>query len=257
MRTNSGGTAPTGFISLRRLIPLLLLLAVGALFLALGGERYLSFAALADNRARLLAFVERAGLWAPFAYILAYAGLVALSVPGASLMTMAGGFLFGVWAGAACAVVGATSGAIIVFLAARTGLAGIAGRVGRWAERFEAGFRADGLSYLLLLHLVPLIPFWAVNLMAGTMGLRLRVFVAGTFFGIMPLALVYAGIGSGLGGLLEKGRIPHHGMMLRPGVALPILGLALLVLASVIYRRRRAAAVNRGPASNRGPGSSP
>jgi uncharacterized membrane protein YdjX (TVP38/TMEM64 family) len=263
MRTdNGGGSSPSPPASarplsdggarrfaLRRLIPLLLLVAAGALFLALGGGRYLSFAALADNRARLLAFVDRAGPWAPFAYIFAYAGLIALSVPGASLMTMTGGFLFGPWIGAACAVTGATSGAVVVFLAARAGLAGLAGHVGRWAQRFEAGFRADGLRYLLLLHLVPLIPFWAVNLLAGVMALRLRVFVPGTFFGIMPLALVYASIGSGLGELLEEGHAPGPGMLLRPIIVLPILGLATLVVAPVLYRRWRVGSVNRGPGS--------
>jgi uncharacterized membrane protein YdjX (TVP38/TMEM64 family) len=252
MRTNSGGTpqppssgrpggdrAPRRSAA-RRLVPLALLILGGILFLAFGGADYLSFSGLAHNRARLVALVERSGIWSVLAYVGLYAGLVALSVPGASLMTMAGGFLFGPWLGAAYAVTGATGGAIIVFLAARGGLAGIAGRAGAWARRFEAGFRANGLSYLLLLHLVPLIPFWAVNLAAGALGLRLPIFVAGTFFGIIPLALVYASLGSGLGELLQAGRTPDRDVLFHPAVLVPILGLAALALLPVLYKAWRA-----------------
>ena len=226
-------------VSVRRLIPLGMLIVAGVLFMVLGGHRYVTFAALADNRAWLLDLVARAGAPAAIAYIFVYAGLVALSVPGASLLTMTGGFLFGPWLGTACAVTGATTGATIVFLAARAGLAGLPGRAGPWVRRFEAGFRANGLYYLLVVHLIPLIPFWLVNLVAGALGLRLWVFVLGTFCGIIPLALVYASLGDDLGMLLESGRSPDLAILFRPSVLLPSLGLAALALLPIVYRRWR------------------
>src|SRR5262249_40561178 len=106
----------------RRLAPLALLILVGIMFMALGGHRYLTLAALADHGEWLGGIVKRNPAEAAVAFIAAYAGLVSLSVPGAALFTIAGGFLFGPWLGALYALVGATIGATVVFLAARAGL---------------------------------------------------------------------------------------------------------------------------------------
>jgi uncharacterized membrane protein YdjX (TVP38/TMEM64 family) len=209
------------------------------LFVALGGHRYLTFAALAENREWLCAVVKQAGASAALGFILAYAGLVALSVPGAALFTITGGFLFGPWIGGAYAVIGATIGATIVFLAVRAGLAGLLTRAGPWVRRIEAGFRDNGLSYLLVLRLIPIIPFSLVNLVAAAAGLRLSVYVFGTFIGIIPVTLVYASLGNGFGTLVESGRPPDLAVLLQPNVLLPVLGLAALAIAPVFYRRWR------------------
>jgi uncharacterized membrane protein YdjX (TVP38/TMEM64 family) len=226
-------------ISVRRFAPLALLVVAGMLFVALGGHRYLTFAALAENREWLCAVVKQAGASAALGFILAYAGLVALSVPGAALFTITGGFLFGPWIGGAYAVIGATIGATIVFLAVRAGLAGLLTRAGPWVRRIEAGFRDNGLSYLLVLRLIPIIPFSLVNLVAAAAGLRLSVYVFGTFIGIIPVTLVYASLGNGFGTLVESGRPPDLAVLLQPNVLLPVLGLAALAIAPVFYRRWR------------------
>ena len=226
--------------SARRLVPLGVLALAGALFVAFGGHRYVSFGTLADNRELLVGLVARAGASAAIVFILAYAGLAALSVPGAALFTIAGGFLFGPWLGTAYAVIAATLGASVVFLAARAGLAAVAARAGPWVRRLEAGFRDNGLSYLLVLRLIPLFPFWLVNLVAGAAGLRLSVYVLGTFFGMIPATFVYASLGNGLGTLVAEGRRPDLAILARPGVLLPILGLAALALLPILYRRWRA-----------------
>jgi uncharacterized membrane protein YdjX (TVP38/TMEM64 family) len=220
----------------RRFVPLGILVLAGALFMMLGGHRYLSFAALAENREWLCATVAQAGAKGALAFILAYAGLVAVSVPGSALFTLAGGFLFGPWLGTAYALIGATTGATVVFLAARAGLAGLAARAGPWVRRFEAGFRRNGLNYLLVLRLIPIVPFWLINLVAGAAGLRVWVFVFGTFFGMIPVSFIYASLGNGLGTLAEEGWPPN---LLRPSVLLPILGLAALALLPLIFRRWR------------------
>src|SRR5213080_3932297 len=224
----------------RRFVPLGILVIAGALFMVLGGHRYLSFAALAENREWLCATVAHAGTKAVFVFILAYAGLVALSVPGSVYFTLASGFLFGPWAGTAYAVIGATLGATLVFLAARAGLAGLAARAGPWVRRLEAGFRANALSYLLVLRLIPVFPFWLVNLAAGALGLKLSVYVLGTFVGIIPVTFIYASLGSGLGTLVAEGRRPDLAVLTRPGIILPILGLAVLALLPVGSKRWRA-----------------
>jgi uncharacterized membrane protein YdjX (TVP38/TMEM64 family) len=227
-------------VGLRRFAPLGILILGGALFMAFGGYRYLTFAALAENREWLCAMVARDATTSVLVFILGYAGLVALSFPAAELLTIAGGFLFGRWLGTVYAVIGATAGATIMFVAARAGLADLATRAGPWVRRFESGFRKDALSYLLVLRLIPLFPFWLINLVAGAIGLRLRVYVLGTFIGIIPGTFVYACLGSGLGTLVATGRRPGLAILFRPEVLFPILGLAALALLPVIYKRWRA-----------------
>ncbi|MBV8776665.1 MAG: TVP38/TMEM64 family protein, partial [Alphaproteobacteria bacterium] len=210
------------------------------------GRDYISFASLAAHRDALAAAAARAGGLAGLVFVLIYGALTALSVPGAALLTLTGGFLFGAWRGAVYALIGATLGATAVFLSARAGLAGAAAYGGARLQRLESGFRENAFYYLLCLRLVPVFPFWLVNLTAGATGMRLTTYVAATFLGMMPGAYVYASIGNGLGGLIETGERPDHYAMFRPAILLPLLGLALLVLAPVVYKhwsgRRRQSA---------------
>ena len=223
--------------SLWRLLPLGLLLLAAAAFILGGGGHYLTFAQLADNRAFLCDMVARGGIAAIAGFMLGYAALTALSVPGAMLMTLAGGFLFGPWFGAFYALVGATLGASAVFLAARAGLAGLAERAGPRVIRITEGFRRDAFSYLLCLRLVPLFPFWLVNLVAGASGMRLKIYVVATFVGMIPGAVVYAGIGNGVGALIAAQQHPDPYTIFRPAILLPLLGLAALALLPVVYKQ--------------------
>ena len=220
-------------MTLRRLLPLALLLAAGVAFIALGGRHYLSFAALSQNRDWLAALVARWGIVAGIAYVAGYAVLTALSVPGAAVLTIAGGVLFGAWLATAYVVVGATIGATAVFLAARAGLGGLAGRAGPFVARLESGFRRNAFNYLLVLRLVPIFPFWLVNLVPAVLGVPLRSYVPATLIGIVPGAFVYASLGAGLGAAADN---PDLGILFRPGVLGPILGLAILALLPVAYR---------------------
>lgn len=222
--------------SLRRLIPLSLLLIAALIFVLSGGRHYLTFAQLAEHRALLCGFVERCGILAVIGFTLAYGALTALSVPGAMLMTLAAGFLFGPWLGGTYALIGATCGAGAVFLAARTGLAGLVDRAGPRVQRLKARFRADAFSYLLCLRLVPIFPFWLVNLAAGATNMPLSVYLTATFFGMIPGTFIYAGIGNSVSALIEAGQHPDHYMIFRPNILLPLIGLALLVLLPVSYR---------------------
>jgi uncharacterized membrane protein YdjX (TVP38/TMEM64 family) len=229
-------TAEQNGISARRLVPLGLLVAAGIAFVAAGGGHYLTFSTLAENRDWLAGLVQRWGAAAAFLYIAVYAGLVALSVPGAFILTIAGGFLFGTWLGGLYAVVGATLGATAIFLAARAGLGGLAQRAGPFVAKLEAGFRADAFNYLLILRLVFIVPFWLVNLVPALVGVRLSTFVLATFLGIIPGTFVYAGFGNGLGNVVGE---PGTGVLLRPSVLGPIVGLIILALIPVGYKRWR------------------
>lgn len=220
----------------RRLVPLFLLAAAAAAFVVAGGPRYLSFENLAEHRGRLTTLVAQWGFAAAGAYIGLYALLTALSVPCGIVMTLSGGLLFGTWLGALCAVAGATLGATGVFVAARAGFAGLTRRAGPRVAKLEAGFRKDAFNYLLVLRLIPIVPFWLVNLVPALLGVRLRTFISATLLGIVPGTVVYASLGNGLGLAIGE---PDLGILLRPSLFVPLAGLAVLALIPVVYKRRR------------------
>jgi uncharacterized membrane protein YdjX (TVP38/TMEM64 family) len=224
----------------RRLLPLLLLAAASILFLLSGGRHYLTFAALAENSEWLHAVVARSSALAALSFVAAYAGLTALLVPGGAILTVTAGFLFGICQGLVCAVTGATIGAAAIFLAARAGLGGLAERAGPHACRLKAGFAANALNYLLVLRLIPIFPFWLVNLVAALAGMRFGTYVLGTFIGIIPGSLVYVSLGNGMGDIVAASRAPDLSILLRPSVLLPIIGLAALPLMPMLYKHWRA-----------------
>ncbi len=219
--TSTAATPPraAGF-SVRRFWPLgLLALAIGTFF-ALDLDMYLTFEALRENRATLTT-AEHA-VWASLLYMTLYAGAVAMSLPGGAVLTIAGGFLFGAILGTAQVVVAATVGATLLFLIAKTAL---------------AGFQENALSYLLVLRLIPLFPFFIVNLVPAFLGVRLRTYVLGTFIGIIPGSFVFTSVGAGLGSLFDRSETFSPGSVLTPEIVTALVGLAVLALLPVVYRK--------------------
>jgi uncharacterized membrane protein YdjX (TVP38/TMEM64 family) len=222
----------------RRWLPLACLAAGFCAFFVLGLHRYLTFDTLRANRAELLDWVAARPAWAALVYMATYAAVVAFSLPGGAVLTVTGGFLFGTVLGAAYAVVGATIGAVVVFLAARTALGGmLRAKAGGAIKRMEEGFREDAFSYLLVLRLVPLFPFFLVNLVPAFLGVGLAVYTLATVIGIIPGALVYAAVGNGLGAVFDAGQTPDLGILFTAPILLPIIGLALLAMVPVAYKR--------------------
>jgi uncharacterized membrane protein YdjX (TVP38/TMEM64 family) len=225
---------------LLRLWPLAALALIVALVFALDLDRYVSFETLRAHREQLLAFVQHHPLAAPLLFVCLYAALIALSIPGGAIMTIAGGFLFGTLLGTALVLVGATTGATVVFLIARSALGDVLrARAGPRIRRMEEGFRRDAFSYLLVLRLIPIFPFWLVNIVPAVLGVSLGVYVLGTFIGIIPGSLVYASVGNGLGAVFEAGGTPDLGIIFSHEILLPIVGLAVLALLPVAYRHLR------------------
>lgn len=244
MSDNSGGGAPKaaskgGFM---RFWPLALLVAGFGLFFALGLQHYATLDTLRDNRAALSQWVAAHLVLALLIYIATYALMAAFSLPGALVATLTGGFLFGTWAGGGATVIGATIGASVLFVAARTAFADLLrGKAGSAIARMEAGFKENAFSYLLFLRLVPAFPFWLVNLAPAFLGVPLRTFVAATFLGIIPGTFVFASIGNGLGAIFDAGGTPDFGLLRQPQIIGPLIALALLSLLPVLYRRFRRA----------------
>jgi uncharacterized membrane protein YdjX (TVP38/TMEM64 family) len=220
--------------------------AVALLLNVTGALDQLSFAGLARNREWLGERVRELGYAAPLVFTLVYALCTAFSLPTGLLLSTLGGFLFGTLWGGLFNVVGATLGATMLFLAARTVLGDVLrARAGPSLRKLEAGFRENALSYMLVLRLVPLFPFWLVNLAPAFLGVRTSTFIIGTFIGIIPGALVFASVGTGLDAILASGGTPDGSALLQPHVLLPIGGLVVLALIPVVLKRFR-----HRPASN-------
>ncbi|HWK45102.1 MAG TPA: VTT domain-containing protein [Stellaceae bacterium] len=223
-----------------RLLPLGLLAIGLAVFFGFGLQRYLTFHSLARNRAWLGEAVAQHGVLALAIYMLIYTTVVALSVPGGVILTLTGGFLFGTVTGTIATVISATLGATLLFVTARAGIGDhLRRRAGPMLGRFEAGFRRNAFSYLLMLRLLPLVPFFLINLLPAFLGVPLRTYVLATLLGIIPAVLVFASIGNGLGAVFDAGQMPDLSIFSKPSIAGPLLGLALLALLPVIYQHWR------------------
>lgn len=226
--------------TIRRLWPIALVLAGLAAAYASGLQHLLTFDSLATQQQWLQAHVAAHPILAPLLYVLAYVAVVALSVPGSAILTITGGLLFGTTLGAASAVLGATLGAIAIFLAARYAIGPwLAAKAGPFLEKLRTGLQKDGFSYLLAIRLVPIVPFWLANLAPALAGMRLAPFAAATLLGIIPATIVFASIGAGLGSVLAQGGRPNLSLILRPAILLPLLGLAALSLLPIAVRRWR------------------
>ncbi len=203
---------------LKRLWPVLLLVAGFGLVFAMGWQHYLTLAELAARRDALRAAIAAHPLLSLLAYVGIYAGTVALSLPGGAVLTLAGGFLFGwLWGGVA-AVIAATIGAVLVFLIAKTALGEpLAARAGPWLNRLRQGFQEDAFNYLLFLRLVPIFPFWLVNLAPGLLGVSLGTYAVATAIGIIPGTFAFSIAGSGLDSVIEAQQAAHQSCLAKMG----------------------------------------
>jgi uncharacterized membrane protein YdjX (TVP38/TMEM64 family) len=230
--------------------------AVALLALMMIGNGWISLEGLVRHRAEIDAFVSEHGLFAVLAFIGIYIVTVALSVPGATILTISGGFLFGLVVGALAAVVGSTIGATLIFLIARTALGEpLLRRAGPRAAQLAKGFRDDAFSYLLFLRLVPAFPFFLVNLVPAFAGVRLAPFVAATALGVIPASFVYAFAGTGLDSVFAAQGVSYRECLaagaadchlvfnprdvLTPQLLGALVALGLLALVPVAVRQLR------------------
>lgn len=195
-------------------------------------KQYLSLDALKANRDGLLAFTQANYAAAVALFIVSYAVVTGASLPGAVILTLAGGFLFGSGLGTLYVNAGATTGATLAFLAARYLLRDwVEGKFGNRLHAIQEGFRQNAFSYLLTLRLIPLFPFFLINLVSGLTRVSVGTYVAATAIGIIPGSFVYAYAGRQLGTINSLAEIAS------PRVLLAFTLLGLLAMVPVVYRK--------------------
>ncbi|WP_242602067.1 TVP38/TMEM64 family protein [Legionella yabuuchiae] len=218
------------------------LLVILAIFLGLFFyfrlHRYLSFERLKDHREMLLIWMGRNFLEVFLSFMAIYALSVAISIPGATFLTITAGFLFGPFLGTLAVVISATIGAFIVFLAVDLAFRDwVAQKAVKWLKKMEEGFQENAFSYLLFLRLIPLFPFWALNIVPALLGMKKSTYVLATFLGIIPGSFVYVMVGNGLGHALEAHEKPRLDIIFDPKILLPILALAFLSILPTLYKK--------------------
>lgn len=235
------GGAPAAYNGhMKRWLMLGLLAAMIAVGVFLNANDYLSFETLRTHRMELTDFVGRHRVLAVLSFVGVYFAATAVSFPGATLLTVAGGFLFGSVLGCLWAVIGATLGAIAIFLVARTAFGDLLeARAGPFLQKMEAGFRENAVSYMLFLRLVPLFPFFIVNLVPAFLGVSLRDYAFATFIGIVPGGFVYASVGAGLGSYFDANETLNLSGVMTPQILFALMGLALLSLLPIAVKRLR------------------
>jgi len=203
-----------------------------------------SFAGLATNYNVINAFVTNNQLASWLGFMLLYAVVVALSLPVASLLTLAGGAVLG-WIAIPLIIIGASAGACMVFIAAKTVFTSLfAERAADFISRLEAGFKKDAFSYLLALRLIPAAPFWVVNIVPALLGMRLPPFLIATFIGIAPGTSVYVAVGRGFDKVLARGEMPDLSTLQDPYIIAPLVALGFLSLMPVVMKRLKRALKN-------------
>ena len=227
--------------SWKKYLPMIVIAAgAGAGFIFL--RDYLGFAALEQNYQALAGWRDRNFALAALTFAVAYGVAVAFSLPGAIWLTLLGGFLFGLVLGGIIVVLSATFGATILFLAARTSFGDLLrSRAGGWVSKLESRFREGEIGFLLIMRLVPAVPFFVANLIPAFLGVRLFTFFWTTLAGIVPGTMVFVSVGAGLDEQFSRGEAPDIGVIFQPHVLGPLLGLALLSALPMIFRKLGAA----------------
>lgn len=235
----SNAKTGTGGSLLKKLAPLLVIGGALAAFFASGAHTYFAPDKLFDTLDGLREWIAANHLLAVLAFVAVYAGLVAISFPGATILTIAGGFLFGQWTGTIAVVLAATIGATTIFFLAKTAFGdSLASKAGGFVKKMEEGFRDGELNYMFLLRVVPAFPFFAVNIAAGLLNVKPRNYILGTFFGIIPGSAVYVSIGNAIGaGTKSLDDAGLASVFTQPQVYVPFIGLALLGALPIVIKK--------------------
>ncbi len=228
MSSSKNITATTEKSSLSRYLPIVVIVAIVGLVYKMGWLDFLSFESLIKNKETLTGFVSGNFITALLLYALLYMTVTALSLPAGTIVTLTGGFLFGGLFGGLATVIGATLGAIIIFKIAQSSFGdSLVSKAGPWVEKMRDGFKEDAMNYMLFLRLVPIFPFWLVNIAPALLSVRTSTYAIGTFFGIIPGTLAFSYVGAGMSSTIDAQAVTYNACIAKMGEASEKCGVSL------------------------------
>ena len=216
-----------------------ILICVVVGFFATGLHQLITWDTVARHYSKISHFIDQNHAASYFGFGLFYTAVITFSLPIASLLTLAAGALLG-WPSIGLIVVAATAGSSLLFIAARGLFRDVlCARTRPFFDKLETGFTKNAFSYLLFLRLLPVVPFWAVNILPAFSSMRLTQFICATAIGIVPGTSVYVAVGRGFDHILARGETPNLAVLNTPHIWLPLTALALLALLPTLYRQIR------------------
>lgn len=238
--------AATKRSAIMRFLPLLVIAAGLGFAYLMGWQRFFTLEFLAESREGLRGYVDANPFLSAISFVGLYALAVAFSFPAASILTIFGGFMFGWFLGGLYVAFAATIGAAAIFLAAKTALGDfLKDKVGGRVEKLAQGFEDNAFSYLLVLRLAPIFPFFVMNIAPALFNVPLRTYVAATFLGILPGTFAYAYLGQGIDSVIvsaqNAGRAVQISDIVTPEISLAFAGLAAVAVLPIIIKKVRAA----------------
>jgi len=227
-------------MKLKRLIPVAILLLLMLAVYLLGLHELITYESLKEHRNTLKGLVNSHPYLAPFIYIVVYAISTSLSIPGGALLSIFGGFLFPQPYSTLFVVIGATIGATAIFLIAKTSVGeGLREKAGPRLQKMRKGFQENAANYLLFLRLVPLFPFWLVNLAPAFFGVSLVTFIWTTVVGIIPGSFVLTQAGVGLDAIFASGEAFTISAIFNNQIKIALAALGLFALLPVAIKKMR------------------
>ncbi|MFT6834841.1 MAG: putative membrane protein YdjX (TVP38/TMEM64 family) [Francisellaceae bacterium] len=225
---------------IKRFLPLFILILGLIIFIVLGGHHYLNIQILDHNYALIEKYTQQHYFLSIIIFISIYIIAIAFSLPGATLLTLLSGLLFGTWSGTLWSVIAATIGATITYLAVKSAFGEfLKNRISGRIAKLQKGFSGNAFNYLLMLRLLPIFPFFIINIAAGIVGVRMRIFILASLIGMTPCAFIYAWIGSGLSSIITQQTKLDLNIFIKPSVIIPLLALAILTMIPVFLKFRQ------------------
>ncbi|NGX63506.1 MAG: hypothetical protein KR126chlam6_00918 [Candidatus Anoxychlamydiales bacterium] len=220
-----------------RLLPIIIIVVLMIVAISIGGIDFFSFDNLKKYNETLINYSDNNKILFPIIFILIYIASTALSIPGAVFLTILAGFLFGKYLATVYVAIGATIGATILFLAAKYAVKDFfLKKAGPLLKKMSQGFQKNARCYMLFLRLIPLFPFWLVNIVPAFFNVRFRTYLWTTFFGIMPGTFVFAQAGVGLKSILQLEEFKISSIFTFQ-INLTLILLAIFMLLPIIFKK--------------------
>ena len=212
----------------------MIIAALGIIFL----NEWISFEVLKENRDQISDFRDNNFALSIIIFWLLYVSITTLSLPGAAVASVSGGFLFGLGLGVIVNVTAASAGATLLFVLVRYGLKSLSDNLNtNFLSKVKNGLRYNQVSVMLILRLVPIVPFAFANILPALVGVRLFNFIWTTIIGIIPGGIVFTWIGVTVGEVFDRNETPNLELLFTPTILGPLLGVAALFLLPIVLRR--------------------